>query len=96
MVFNQQTVLKSSGSYLESDAVQSYQWLGTNKTLGLLLRGYTNINDVDYALLYKRESEGHRLGFEIDGDIGTLNLYNEFTYLWGSKKFQCQVPIMEI
>jgi len=54
--------------------------------LGLLLRGYTNIKNVDYALLYKREPEGHRLGFEIDGEVGALNLYNELTYLWGSKK----------
>ena len=86
MVVNQQTILKSSGSYLESDATQSYQWLGSSKRLGLLVRGYTNVNDVDYALLYKREPEGHRIGFEIDGEIGAFNLYDELTYLWESEK----------
>ncbi len=86
MIVNQQTILQSSGSYLESDVVQSYQWQGSNEKLGLLLRGYTNVNDVDYALLYKREPEGHRLGLEIDGEIGPLNLYDELTYLWGSEK----------
>ena len=86
MVINQQTILKSSGSYLENNTVQSYQWQDSNENLGLFLRGYTNINDVDYALLYKREPEGHLLGLEIDGEIGTVNLYDELTYLWGSEK----------
>jgi hypothetical protein len=85
MVINQQTILKSSGSYLENDTTQSYQWLGSSKKMGFLLRSYTNINNVDYALLYKREPEGHRFGFEVDGEIDAFNLYNEFTYLWGSK-----------
>ena len=85
-VVNQQTILKSLGTYFESDAVQSYQWQGSKKNLGLLLRGYTNLNDVDYALLYKREPEGHRFGFEIDGERGSLNLYDELTYLGGSEK----------
>jgi len=85
-VINEQNVLSSSGSYLENNASQSYQWLGANKKIGLLLKGYTNYQDVDYALLYKREPEGHRLGLEIDGEMGTINLYNEITYLWGSEK----------
>jgi len=85
-VINEQNVLSSSGSYLENNAAQSYQWLGANKKIGLLLKGYTNYQDVDYALLYKREPEGHRLGLEIDGEMGTINLYNEITYLWGSEK----------
>ena len=85
-VINEQSVLSSSGSYLENNAAQSYQWLGTNKKIGLLLKGYTNYQDVDYAILYKREPEGHRLGLEIDGEMGTVNLYNEITYLWGSEK----------
>ena len=74
MVINQQTILKSSGSYLENDTTQSYQWLGSSKKMGFLLRSYTNINNVDYALLYKREPEGHRFGFEVDGEIDAFNL----------------------
>jgi len=86
MVINKQKTLTQSGSYLENNAVQSYQWLGAKEELGLLLRGYTTVQDVDYSLLYKREPEGHRLGFEIDGEIGSLNFYDEITYLWDSEK----------
>ncbi len=81
-VLNEQNILTSSGSYLENSAAQSYQWLGTNKKTGFLLRGYTTQQNVDYALLYKREPEGHRFGLEIDGEIGSANFYNEITYLW--------------
>ena len=49
-------ILTSSGSYLENSAIQSYQWLGSKNKIGLLLRGYTNYQDIDYALLYKRET----------------------------------------
>ena len=52
---------------------------------GFLLRGYTNYQDIDYALLYKREPEGHRLGLEIDGELGSINIYDEITYLWGAE-----------
>jgi len=82
-VLNEQNILISSGSYLENNAVQSYQWLGSKKETGYLLRGYTNYQDIDYAFLYKREPEGHRLGLEIDGELGSINMYDEITYLWG-------------
>ena len=85
-IINQQNTLISSGSYLENSAAQSYQWLGTNKKTGFLLRGYTTHRNVDYALLYKREPEGHRLGLEVDGEIGSTNFYNEITYLWDTEK----------
>ena len=82
-ILNEQNILTSSGSYLENNAVQSYQWLGLKEETGLLLRGYTNYQNIDYALLYKREPEGHRLGLEIDGELGSINMYDEITYLWG-------------
>jgi len=85
VVINEQNILTSSGSYLENTAVQSYQWLGSKKETGFLFRGYTNYQDKDYALLYKRESEGHRLGLEIDGELGSINMYDEITYLWGAE-----------
>ena len=83
-VLNEQNILTSSGSYLENTAVQSYQWLGSKEEKGFLLRGYTNYQDIDYALLYKREPEGHRLGLEVDGELGSINMYDEITYLWGT------------
>ena len=86
MVINKRKILTRSGSYLENSAVQSYQWLGLEEEAGLLLRGYTTIKDTDYALLYKREPEGHRIGIEVDGEIGSINFYDEITYLWGSEK----------
>jgi len=86
MVINKRKILTQSGSYLENSAVQSYQWLGLEEEVGLLLRGYTTIKDTDYALLYKREPEGHRIGIEVDGEIGSVNFYDEITYLWGSEK----------
>jgi len=86
MVINKRKILTQSGDYLENSAVQSYQWLGLEEEVGLLLRGYTTIKDTDYALLYKREPEGHRIGIEIDGEIGSVNFYDEITYLWGSEK----------
>ena len=86
MVINKRKILTQSGSYLENSAVQSYQWLGLEEEVGLLLRGYTTIKDTDYALLYKREPEGHRIGIEIDGEMGSVNFYDEITYLWGSEK----------
>ena len=86
MVVNKRKILTQSGSYLENSNVQSYQWLGLEEEVGLLLRGYTTINDTDYALLYKREPEGHRIGIEVDGEIGSVNFYNEITYLWRSEK----------
>jgi len=82
-VFNEQNILTSSGSYLENSAAQSYQWLGSKEETGFLLRGYTNYQNKDYALLYKREPEGHRLGLEVDGELGSINIYNQITYLWG-------------
>jgi len=85
VIINQQNIFTSLGSYLENSAVQSYQWFGTKDEIGFLLRGYTNHQDVDYSLLYKRESEGHRLGLAVDGEIGSINLYDEVTYLWGSE-----------
>ena len=85
-IINKQNTLISSGSYLENSAVQSYQWLGTKEKTGFLLRGYTTHQNIDYALLYKREPEGHRLGLEIDGEIGSTNFYNEITYLWDTEK----------
>ena len=84
-IINQQNTLISSGSYLENSAVQSYQWLGIKEKTGFLLRGYTTHRNVDYALLHKREPEGHRLGLEIDGEIGSTNFYNEITYLWNTE-----------
>ena len=86
MVINKRKILTQSGDYLENSAVQSYQWLGLEEEVGLLLRGYTTIKDTDYALLYKREPEGHRIGIEVDGEIGSVNFYDEITYLWGSEK----------
>ena len=86
MVINKRKILTQSGSYLENSAVQSYQWLGLEEEVGLLLRGYTTIKDTDYVLLYKREPEGHRIGIEVDGEIGSVNFYDEITYLWGSEK----------
>ena len=85
VVLNEQNILTSSGSYLENNAVQSYQWLGSKEETGYLLRGYTNYQDIDYALLYKREHEGHRLGLEVDGELGSINIYDEITYLWGAE-----------
>ena len=84
-VFNEQNILTSSGSYLENNAVQSHQWLGSKEETGYLLRGYTNYKNIDYALLYKREPEGHRLGLEMDGELGSINMYDEVTYLWGAE-----------
>jgi hypothetical protein len=86
IVINKRQVLNQSGSYLENNAVQSYQWLGLEEEVGLLLRGYTTVKDTDYALLYKREPEGHRIGMEVDGEIGSVNFYDEITYLWESEK----------
>ncbi len=85
MVINKQKTLTQTGSYLENNAVQSYQWLGSKEEMGLLLRGYTTVKDTDYALLYKREPEGHRIGIEVDGEIGSVNFYDEMTYLWGTE-----------
>ena len=85
VVINEQNILTSSGSYLENSTLHSYQWLGSKKETGFLLRGYTNYQNIDYALLYKRESEGHRLGLEIDGELGSINMYDEITYLWGAE-----------
>ena len=86
LVINQQKILTQSGSYLENNTTQSYQRLGSKEEMGLLLRGYTTVKDTDYALLYKRETEGHRVGIELDGEIGSVNFYDEITYLWGSEK----------
>ena len=86
LVINQQKILTQSGSYLENNATQSYQRLGSKEAMGLLLRGYTTVKDTDYALLYKREPEGHRVGIELDGEIGSVNFYDEITYLWGSEE----------
>jgi len=86
VVINKRKILTQSGDYLENSALQSYQWLGLEEEVGLLLRGYTTIKDTDYALLYKREPEGHRIGIEVDGEIGSVNFYDEITYLWGSEK----------
>ncbi len=85
VVFNEQNILTSSGSYLENTTVQSYQWLGLKEETGFSLRGYINYQDIDYALLYKREPEGHLLGLEIDGELGSINIYDEITYLWGAE-----------
>ena len=86
VVINKQKTLTQSGSYLENSAVKSYQWLGTEEEVGLLLRGYMTVKDTDYALLYKREPEGQRIGIEVDGEIGSINFYDEITYLWGAEK----------
>ena len=56
------------------------------RDVGFLLRGYTTINETDYALLYKTEPEGHRIGIEIDDEIGSFNIYDEITYLWDTDK----------
>ena len=61
LVINQQKILTQAGSYLENSITQSYQRLGSKEEIGLLLRGYTTVKDTDYALLYKREPEGHRV-----------------------------------
>ena len=73
-VLNEQNIFTSSGSYLENSVVQSYQWLGSKEETGFLLRGYTNYQNKDYALLYKREPEGHRLGLEVDGELGSIKI----------------------
>jgi len=86
LVINQQKILTQSGSYLQNNATQSYQRLGSKEAMGLLLRGYTTVKDTDYALLYKKEPEGHRVGIELDGEIGSVNFYDEITYLWGSEE----------
>ena len=86
IVINKMEMLNQSGSYLENTATQSYQWLGQEREIGILLRGYTTVRDTDYAFLYKSEPEGHRIGFEIDGEISSINIYNEITYLWGTDK----------
>jgi hypothetical protein len=86
IVINKQKILTQSGNYLENNAVQSYQRLGSKEEMGLLLRGYTTVKDTDYALLYKKEPEGHRIGIEVDGEIGSVNFYDEMTYLWGTEK----------
>ena len=86
LVINQQKILTQSGSYLENNVIQSYQRLESKEAMGLLLRGYTTVKDTDYALLYKREPEGHRVGIELDGEIGSVNFYDEITYLWGSEE----------
>ena len=86
LVINQQKILTQSGSYLQNNATQSYQRLGSKEAMGLLLRGYTTVKDTDYALLYKKEPEGHRVGIELDGEIGSVNFYDEITYLWGTEE----------
>jgi len=86
VVINKRKILTQSGDYLKNSTLQSYQWLGLEEEVGFLLRGYTTIKDTDYALLYKREPEGHRIGIEVDGEIGSVNFYDEITYLWGSEK----------
>ncbi len=82
-VFNKQNILSSSGSYLENSVVQSYQWLGSEEKIGYLLKGYTNYQDIDYAILYKREPEGHRLGLGckdyIDVNISFILCYLHFS-----------------
>ena len=86
LVINKMDMINQSGSYLENSAVKSYQWLGLERDIGFLLRGYTTIKDTDYALLYKSEPEGHRVGFEVDSEIGSVNVYDEITYLWGTDR----------
>jgi len=86
MVINKRKILTQSGNYLENSAVHSYQWLGLEEEVGLLLKGYTTVKGTDYSLLNKSEPEGHRIGFEIDGEISSINVYNEITSLWGTDK----------
>ena len=81
IVINKMEMLNQSGNYLENTAAQSYEWLGQAREMALLLRGYTTIKDTDYAVLYKSEPEGHRIGFEVDGEISSVNIYNQITYL---------------
>jgi len=86
IVINKMKKYNDTGSYLENTTAQSYQWLGQARKVGLLLRSYTTLKDTDYALLYKSEPEGHRIGFEVDGEVSSINIYNEITYLWGTDK----------
>ena len=86
IIVNKMNQINDSGNYLESSLAQSYQRIGLERKVGFLLRGYRTINDTDYALLYKSEPEGHLVGFEVDGEIGSVNIYNEITYLWGTDK----------
>ncbi len=86
LVVNKIKKFSESGNYLENTLAQSYQRVGLEREVGFLLRGYKTINDTDYSLLYKTEPEGHIIGFEVDGEIGSFNIYNETTYLWGTDK----------
>ncbi len=86
VIVNKMKKYNNTGSYLENTLAQSYQRIGLEREIGFLLRSYTTINDTDYALLYKSEPEGQRVGFEVDGEIGSFNIYNEITYLWGTDK----------
>ncbi|SVB82538.1 uncharacterized protein METZ01_LOCUS235392, partial [marine metagenome] len=86
IVVNKIKKYNESGSYLENTLTQSYQRIGIERELSFLLRGYTTFNNTDYALLYKSEPEGHFVGFEVDGEIGSLNIYNEIAYLSGTDK----------
>ncbi len=86
IVVNKIKKYNESGSYLENTLTQSYQRIGIERELSFLLRGYTTFNNTDYALLYKSEPEGHFVGFEVDGEIGSLNIYNEIAYLSGTHK----------
>jgi hypothetical protein len=86
IVVNKMKKYNESGSYLENSLAQSYQRIGLERKVGFLLRSYKTFNETDYALLYKSEPEGHLVGFEVDGEIGSLNIYNEITYLWGTNK----------
>ena len=86
IVANKMKKINNYGNYLENSFAQSYQRTGLERKVGFLIRGYRTINGTDYALLYKSEPEGHLVGFEIDGEIGSVNIYNEITYLWGTDK----------
>ena len=86
IVVNKMKKYNGTGSYLENSLAQSYQRIGLEREVGFLLRGYKTIKDTDYALLYKSKPEGHLVGFEVDGEIGSVNIYNEITYLWGTDK----------
>ena len=86
LVVNKMKKYNESGSYLENTLAQFYQRTGLERDIGFLLRGYKTFNNTDYAILYKSETEGHLVGFEVDGEIGSLNIYNEITYLWGTDK----------
>ena len=86
IVVNKMKKYNNSGNYLENTLSQSYQRTGLERDVGFLLRGYTTINETDYALLYKTEPEGHRIGIEIDDEIGSFNIYDEITYLWDTDK----------